>query len=213
MVTLREDAVLEIQSMVRSNDSRVFRFLRLYMMMTPADNNIYEVLDAKDLLTKPVVFTAWETGRIDILRNCVRKEVPIQACSSVSSAIRSGSAATLDFCVKKGGSVDRLKRPYCHCITTDMMEHIWTKYKCKLYEREAVFPRDLDISIKYMEMGGTVVQMGKELNDFCHREGNWRRSLPIKRAYTECNGPYESKLATSLLSLPKSLVNHVCEFM
>lgn len=93
------------------------------------------------------------------------------------------------------------------------MEHIWTKYKRKLYDREAVFPRDLDISIKYMEMGGTVAQMGKELNDSCHREGNWRRSLPIKRAYMENNGPYECKLATGLFSLPKSLVNRVCEYM
>lgn len=213
MVALGDDAVLEIQSMVRSYDSRVFRFLRLYMMMTPTENNIYQVLDSKDLLTKPVVFTAWETGRVDILKNCVRHGVPIIARTSVSSAIRSGSVATLDFCVEQGGSVNLLERPYCHCTSADMMEHIWTTYMCKLYDRDAVFPRDLEISIKYMEMGGTVVQMGKELNDSCHREGNWRRSLPIKHAYMENNGPYESKLVTSLLSLPKSLVNLVCEFM
>jgi hypothetical protein len=213
MVKLCDDAASEIQSMVRSNDSRVFRFLRLYMMMRPGDNNIYQVLDAKDLLTKPVVFTAWETGRVDILQNCIRWGIPIGACNSVASAIRSGRPETLDFCVKHGGSVIPTARPYCHCTTTGMMEHIWTTYRCKLYDRDAVFPRDLDITMKYMEMGGTVVQMGKELNDECHREGNWQRSLPIKRAYMEHNEPYESALARSLMSLPKSLVNLVCDFM
>ena len=212
MIKLCDDAVREVRSMVLSNDSRVFRFLRIYMLQTN-DNNICEVLDSKEFLTKPVVFTAWETGRDDILRNCVRKGVPINATLSVTSAIRSGCIATLDFCVEKGGSVHALKNPYCHCTTTEMMEHIWTKYKKKLYDREAVFPRDLDISIKYMEMGGTVTQMGKELNDSCHREGNWRRSLAIKRAYMENTGPYGCQLATGLLSLPKSLVNRVCEYM
>lgn len=212
MIKLRDDAVCEVRSMVLSNDSRVFRFLRLYMM-EKNNNNICEVLDSKEYLTKPVVFIAWETGRDDILRNCVRKGVPINASKSVKSAIRSGSIETLEFCLEQGGSIQELARPYCHCTTTNMMEHIWTKYKKKLYAREAVFPRDLDISIKYMEMGGTVVQMGEDLNDSCHREGNWRRSLPIKRAYMENNGPYGSSLATRLLSLPKSLVNHVCEFM
>ncbi|CAM9567072.1 unnamed protein product [Sphacelaria rigidula] len=77
MITLCDDAVREIQSMVRSNDSRLFRFLRLYMMMRRGDNNIYQVLDAKDLLTKPVVFTAWETGRVDILQNCIRWGISI----------------------------------------------------------------------------------------------------------------------------------------
>lgn len=212
MVKLCDDAVREVRSMVLSNDSRVFRFLVIYMMET-SDNNICEVLDSKEYLTKPVVFTAWETGRADILRNCVSKGVPINADKSVTSAIRSGCMETLNFCVEQGGSVQRLARPYCHCTTPEMMEHIWTKYKNKLYDREACFPRDLDVSIKYMEMGGTVAQMGKDLNDSCHREGNWRRSLPIKRAYLEKTGPYGSALATALLSLPKSLVNHVCEFM
>lgn len=212
MIKLRDDAVCEVRSMVLSNDSRVFRFLRLYMM-EKNNNNICEVLDSKEYLTKPVVFTAWETGRDDILRNCIRKGVPINASKSVASAIRSGSIETLEFCFEQGGSIQQFARPYCHCTTAKMMEHIWTKYKKKLYDREAVFPRDLDISIKYMEMGGTVVQMGEDLNDSCHREGNWRRSLPIKRAYMENTGPYGSMLATGLLSLPKSLVNRVCEFM
>lgn len=213
MPKLGEDAVREIRSMVRSNDSRVFRFLRIYMMARVDDNNILQVLDAKEFLTKPVVFTAWETGRVDILRNCVRHEVPINARSSVSSAIRSANVETLDFCVEQGGSVFDLARPYCHCTCPDMMEHIWTEYGCMLYDRDAIFPRDIDISIKYMVMGGTVVQMGKHLNDFWHREGNWRRSLPIKRAYMELNGPHESMFATRLLLLPKSLVNRVCEFV
>lgn len=213
MPTLGEDAVRELRSMVRSNDSRVFRFLRIYMMARVEDNNILQVLDAKELLTKPVVFTAWETGRVDILRNCVRHEVSINARSSVPSAIRSANVETLDFCVEHGGSVFDLTRPYCHCTCPDMMEHIWTTYGCRLYDRDAIFPRDIEISIKYMVMGGTVAQMGKHLNDFWHREGNWRRSLPIKRAYMELNKPYESMFATRLLSLPKSLVNRVCEFM
>ncbi|CAM9103030.1 unnamed protein product [Ectocarpus sp. 8 AP-2014] len=211
MIKLRDDAVSELRSMVLSNDSRVFRFLRLYMM--EKNNNICDVLDSKELLTNPVVYTAWETGRDDILTNCVRTGVPINANRSVASAIRSGSVETLEFCVQQGGSIEDFLRPYCHCTTTKMMEHIWTKYKKKLYDREAVFPRDMSISIKYMEMGGTIAQMGKDLNDLCHREGNWRRTLPIKRAYMENTCPYESTLATGLLSLPKSLVNRVCEFM
>lgn len=213
MVELCDDAVREVRSMVSSNDSRVFRILRIYMMARIEDSNICSVLDAKEFLTKPVVFTAWETGRVDILRNCMRHGVAINATSSVSSAIRSASAAALDFCVEQGGSVSGLERPYCHCTTADMMQHIWTKYGCKLYDRDAVFPRDLSISIKYMHMGGTVVQMGQHLNDFWHEEGNWRRSLPIKRAYMDFNGPYENPLATRLLALPKSVVNRVCEFM
>ena len=183
------------------------------MMARGDDNNILQVLNAKEFLTQPVVFTAWETGRIDILRNCLLHEVSINACSSVSSAIRSASVEALDFCVEQGGSVLGLPTPYCHCTTPDMMEHVWMKYGCKLEDRDAVFPRDLSISIKYMEMGGTVAQMGKHMNDFWHREGNWRRSLPIKRAYMELNGPYESVLATRLLSLPKNIVNEVCKFM
>ena len=212
MIKLSDDAVREVRSMVLSNDSRVFRFLRIYMLQTK-ENNICEVLDSKEFLTKPVVFTAWETGRADILQNCVRKGVPINATLSVTSAIRSGCIATLEFCVEQGGSVYDLMRPYCHCTTTGMMQHIWTKYKKKLYDREAVFPRDLDISIKYMEMGGTVAQMGKELNESCQREGNWRRTLPIKRAYMENNGPKRCKLATELMSLPKSVINRVCEYI
>lgn len=213
MVELCDDAVREVRSMVLSNDSRVFRFLRIYMMATTDDNNIVDVLDAKEFLTQPVIFTAWETGRVDILRNCVRHKVAINARSSVSSAIRSSSVETLDFCVEQGGSVFDLARPYCHCTSPDMMEHIWKAYGCKLYDRDAVFPRDLDISIKYMEMGGTVAQMGTYLNRFWNDEGNWRRSLPIKRAYTELAGPYESAFATNLMSLPKSVVNRICEFM
>lgn len=213
MVELCDDAVREVRSMVLSNDSRVFRFLRIYMMATADDNNIVHVLDAKEFLTKPVVFTAWETGRVDILRNCVRHKVPINAKSSVSSAIRSSSVEALDFCVEQGGSVFDLTRPYCHCTSPDMMEHMWTAYGCKLYDRDAVFPRDLDISIKYMEMGGTVAQMGTHLNQFWNGEGNWRRSLPIKRAYMELAGPYESAFATSLVLLPKSVINRICEFM
>lgn len=213
MITLCDNAVREVQSMVRSNDTRVFRFLRLYMMMKPGENNIYDVLDSNDLLTRPVVFTAWETGRIDILRNCVRRCIPIGACSSVPSAIRSGSTDTLDFCVKQGGSVHDLDRPYCHCTTQGMMEHIWTTYRCKLYDRDCAFPRDLDLSMKYMLMGGTVAQMGKSMNLSCHREGNWRRSLPVRQAYVQDTGPYESSLATNLMGLPKILVNMVCDFM
>ncbi len=213
MVHLGDEAVKEIESMVRSTDSRVFRFLRLYMMANIGDNNIHEVLESRNLLTKPVVFTAWETGRVDILRICLRHGVPISAPSSVQSAIRSASVETLDFCVQHGGSVFDLSRPYCHCTSPQMMEHIWNKYGCKLYDRNAVFPRELEISIKYMELGGTVRQMGEHLNDLCHKEGNWRRSLPIKRAYLENTGPYEDTLATRLLSLPKCLVNRVCEFM
>ena len=213
MVELCDDAVREIRSMVLSNDSRVFRFLRLYMMARAQDNNICSVLDFRELLTKPVVFVAWETGRIDILRNCIRHGVPIHAQSSVSSAIRSANAATLDFCVEQGGSLSLVKRPYCHCTTPEMMQHIWTKYGCKLYDRDAVFPRDLKISLQYMQMGGTVLQMGQTLNDFWHKEGNWRRSLPIKRAYMNPTEPYESMLATRLLALPKSVLNLVCEFM
>ncbi|CAN0248583.1 unnamed protein product [Ectocarpus sp. 6 AP-2014] len=212
MIKLSDDAVSEVRSMVLSNDSRVFRFLRLYMM-GKNNNNICEVLDSKEYLTKPVVHTAWETGRDDILRNCVRNGVPIDAKKSLAPAIRSGSVETLDFCVEQGGSIQDMTRPYCHCTTTEMMEHIWEKYKKKLYDREAVFPRDLRFSVKYMEMGGTVAQMGKDMNDYCHREGNWSRSLPIKRAYMEETGPYESTLASVLLSLPKSVVNLVCEFM
>jgi len=212
MIELRDDAVNEVRSMVLSNDSRVFRFLRLYMM-EKNNNNIYQVLDSKQYLTKPVVYTAWETGRDDILRNCVRNGVPIDANRNVASAIRSGSVETLDFCVEQGGSIQDMTRPYCHCTTIEMMEHICAKYKKKLYDRDAVFPRDIIFSIKYMEMGGTIAQMGKDMNDSCHREGNWRRSIPIKRAYMEETGPYTSTLATGLLSLPKSLVNLVCEFM
>ncbi|CAN0528862.1 unnamed protein product, partial [Ectocarpus sp. 8 AP-2014] len=44
MIKLRDDAVSELRSMVLSNDSRVFRFLRLYMM-EKNNNNICEVLD------------------------------------------------------------------------------------------------------------------------------------------------------------------------
>lgn len=215
MVELCEDAVSEIKSLVRSNDSRVFRYLRIYMMMREVggDNNILQILDSKDLMTEPVVFTSWETGRVDILRNCVDKGVKINAKSSVSSAIRSGSRETVDFCVEQGGSVRSLARPYCHCTTPEMMDHLWTKHMCKLYDRDAIFTRDLGVSIKYMEMGGTVKQMGKEMNALCQREGNWWRSFHIKQAYLENNGPYESTLATRLLSLPKSVVNRICEFM
>jgi len=213
MVNLCDDAVREIRSMVRSNDSRVFSFLRIYMMAPVDNNDIFQVLNAREYLTQPVVFTAWETGRVDILRNCVRHNVSINACSSVSSAIRSASVETLDFCVEQGGSVLSLRRPYCHCTHPEMMEHIWNKYGCKLYDRDAVFPRDLNLSIKYMDMGGTVTQMGTILNDFWHREGNWRRSLPVKRAYMELSGPYESVFATRLLSLPKVVVSQVCEFL
>ena len=213
MVQLCDDAVREVQSMIRSNDSRVFRFLRIYMMATPGDNNILHVLDAKELLTKPVVFTAWETGRVDILRNCIRHNVSIDAKNSVSSAIRSSSVEALDFCVEQGGSVFDLPRPYCHCTSAEMMEHIWTEYGCMLYDRDAVFPRDLDLSIKYMEMGGTVAQMGAHLNNFWKAEGNRRRSLPIKRAYMERTGPYEGVLARNLMLLPKCVLNQICEFL
>lgn len=211
MIELTDEAVRQVRSMVLSNDSRVFRFLRIYMLDTR--NNILHVLDAKNLLTKPVVFTAWETGRVDILSNCLRHKVDINAPSSVSSAIRSASTATIDFCVEQGGSVVRMQRPYCHCTTVETMEYLWDKYGCKLYERENVFPRDFNISIKFMEMGGTVAQLGKKLNKLCHEEGNWRRSLPVKRAYMEQNHPYSSTLATLLLALPKSIVNSICEYM
>lgn len=212
MKELSDDAVLEIQAMVRSNDSHVFNFLQIYMKV--AANNIFHVLDSKDLLTNAVVFTAWESGRADILNNCVRKGVPINARSSVTSAIKSGSTDTLDFCVEHGGSVALLSRPYCHCTTPEMMEHIWTHHRCMLYDRYAVFPRDLDLSIKYMEMGGTVAQMGKEMNDFWQKEGNWRRSLPVKRAYmNSVSHSNESGLAKLVLCLPKSLVNRVCEYL
>lgn len=185
-------------------------------MMTAENNDdIFHVLDSKDLLTPPVVFTAWETGRVDILKNCVSKGIPVDARRSVPSALRSGSVDALNFCEEQGGSVRDLPRPYCHCTTPDMMEHIWTKYSCKLYDRDAVFPRNLGMSVKYMQMGGTVAQMGEEMNERCHREGNWRRSLPIKRAYMELGvqGPFESRFAILILNLPKSLVDHVCQFM
>ena len=216
MANLSQRAVTEIRSLVRSNDSRTLRYLRIYMLMRKigGDNNILQVLDSRDLLTPPVVFTAWETGRVDILRNCVRMGVPIKASSSLPSAIRSGSPATLDFCVEQGGEVSALSRPYCHCTTPEMMQHVWDKYGCKLYDRDAVFPRDLDVSIKYMRMGGTVAQMGKEMNDLCHREGNWQRSLPIKLAYLKKpRESYESEIASLILGLPKGVVNEVCEYV
>ncbi|CAM9092504.1 unnamed protein product [Ectocarpus sp. 12 AP-2014] len=216
MVALCRNALLELLSMLRSNDSRVFRYLRIYMMMgTEGNDDVFQALDSKDLLTPPVVFTAWETGRLDILKNCLTKGVPIEARRSVTSAIRSGSVDAVDFCEEQGGSVRDLERPYCHCTTTAMMEYIWDEYKCKLYDRDCVFPRDLDMSLKYMEMGGTVAQMGKEMNDLCRGEGNWRRSLPIKRAYLGLGvqGPFESSLANLVLALPKCLVNQVCQFV
>lgn len=185
------------------------------MMATENNDDIYQVLDSPTLLTKPVVFTAWETGRVDILKNCISKGVSIDARRSMPSAIRSGNTDAVDFCEEQGGSVRDLERPYCHCTTPDMMEYIWNKHGCKLYDRDCVFPRDLDMSVKYMEMGGNVVQMGTEMNELCHMEGNWKRSLPIKRAYMKLGvqGPFESDLANLVLALPKSLVNQVCQFM
>ena len=214
-ISVKKCVILELKYLITDNHPHLEIILTLYLKSRIFKLIFPSVFNTRRYLTTRIIALSWKVGNLRILNKCLELEVDIDPSSYLSTAIRSGKPAVLDFCVENGGDIySPGMRPYLFCRSSKMMKHIHSKYGCFMHDRLTLFShKKIHLNDLYLKLGGTIKEMGS-LNKYFNKTGNIERSLPLRKGFIRSKrDPINYTGLGRVLLLPGPILGMISEYM